>query len=470
MHNPPLKVGIYLRISVEREADIGGKSATERQREDCERFAVSRGWEVAEVFEDADLSAFNKNIKRPAFGRMLESLKAGDIGAVLVWKLDRLSRQQRDLGLVLDACEVHKAFIASVTEPIDTRESYGQFVAELLVSQARMESANTSIRSRRKAQELRERGAPPINSRRAFGYTKDFSWVVPEEAALLGEARDRLFAGESLRGIAIDWDKRGVLSSEGNPFRAQVLKRLLLSATLSGQRENDGQLWPGQWPAIFTPDDTKRLRGLFEAKRTSPIGTTRKSLLAGLLRCGRCGQRLTSSRRNDGSRQYICKRVPGQSNCARCAIGADGLDDIVPELLFAAVDDEALRTSLASRGTGDSGLAELVLADEEALEELARDYYVERAISKNEFTAARRTLEARLESNRGKLARERSAGSARSLAGQGGSLRAAWPSASLHWRQAVIATVLDHVRIDPPTLKGRRSTFDIARVVPIWRY
>ncbi len=55
----------------------------------------------------------------------------------------------------MEACEANKAFIASVMEPIDTRESYGQFVAELLVAQARMESANSSARQRRKAQEQR---------------------------------------------------------------------------------------------------------------------------------------------------------------------------------------------------------------------------------------------------------------------------------------------------------------------------
>lgn len=470
MNDAVLKVGIYLRISVERETEEGEKSATERQREDCERFAANRGWVIAEIFEDADLSAFNKKVTRPAFGRMLESLRAGDIRAVLVWKLDRLSRQQRDLGLVLEACEPYKAFVASVTEPIDTRESYGQFVAELLVSQARMESANTSVRSKRKAQELRERGAPAINSRRAFGYTNDFSAIVPEEATLLREARDRLFAGESLHGITLDWQRRGVVSTQGNPWRAQTLKRLLVSATVSAQREKDGQFWPGQWEAIYSPEDTNRLRGVFEGKRTSPVGTTRKSLLAGLLRCGRCGQRLRSSRRNDGSRQYICKKVPGQSNCARCAIGADGLDELVPELVFEAVDNDALGLALAKQGPSDSGLAELVHGDEAALDELATDYYFERAISKSEFSTARSRLESRLESNRGKLARERASDSARSFAGQGSSLRAAWPTASLHWQQTVIASVLEYIRIDPPTMKGRRTGFDVGRVAPVWRY
>ena len=91
----------------------------------------------------------------------------------------RLTRQQRDLVRVMEALEPHHGFVASVTEPIDTREPHGQFVAELLVAQARMESANTSLRHRRKAMEQRENGLPPSSGMRCFGYTKGYSAVVP---------------------------------------------------------------------------------------------------------------------------------------------------------------------------------------------------------------------------------------------------------------------------------------------------
>ena len=137
--------------------------------EDCRAFAERNGGEVADVFEDVDISAFSIKAKRPEFLRMPDALRSGELDGVLVWKLDRLTRQQRDLVRVMEACEVHKAFIASVTEPINTADNIGQFVAELLVAQARMESANTSLRQRRKAKEQREHGVPPSNGRRCRG-------------------------------------------------------------------------------------------------------------------------------------------------------------------------------------------------------------------------------------------------------------------------------------------------------------
>ncbi len=80
------------------------------------------------------MSAFKAAVHRPEFERLLNALRSEEIGGVVVWKLDRLTRQQRDLVRVMEACEAQKAFIASASEPIDTREPHGQFVAELLVA------------------------------------------------------------------------------------------------------------------------------------------------------------------------------------------------------------------------------------------------------------------------------------------------------------------------------------------------
>ena len=137
----------------------------------------------------------------------------------------------------MEALEPRHGFVASVTEPIDTREPHGQFVAELLVAQARMESANTSLRQRRKAIEQRESGLPPSSGMRCFGYTKGYAAVVPEEAVLVREAVDSLFAGRSLGGLCADWERRGVRTTQGNGWRTQVFKKFITSSTISGQRE-----------------------------------------------------------------------------------------------------------------------------------------------------------------------------------------------------------------------------------------
>jgi len=462
-----VRIGIYARISEDRD---GQQTATARQLEDCRAFAAKRGWEVADEFEDIDTSAYKANVKRPEFARMLGALRAGEINGVVVWKLDRLSRQQRDLVRVTEACEVHKAFIASVMEPIDTSQSYGQFIAELLVAQARMESANTSARQTRKAQEQREEGLPPSNGRRCFGYARGYTAVVPEEAALLREARDRLFAGESMRGVCFDFQARGVVSTAGNAWRTQILKRLLLSATLSGQREHEGRLFAGSWEPIFTPEDTERLRRMFAAN--PGVGRTRvatRSLLIGLVRCGKCGQRMFTSNAEGQRRRYACTTRPGNTNCGGVTTLADPLDELVAEMVFAAVDDAALAEALRARGDADDGLLASVQRDEEALEALANDFYVSQVISREEFFSARSSLTKRLDANREKLARRDRRGVLGKFVGDGQSLRTAWTEASLDWRRAIVGALLERVEIAPATEKGRKP-FDANRVKPVWRY
>ncbi len=312
---------------------------------------------------------------------------------MLTWKFDRLTRQQRDLARVLEACALHRGFIASITEPIDTREPHGQFVAELLVAQARMESANTSARQRRKAQEQREQGLPPTNGKRTFGYRRKYEGVVAEEAAIIRETRDRLFAGESLRSICLDLNDRGIRSTDGNGIRDQIFKRLLTSPTIAAERELDGHRYPGNWPAIITPDESRRLALLLNRRpgmgREMPA---RKYLLTGMVRCGRCGGRMSAHAKAGGYRRYVCTKSPGYPNCGSMSVTAEPLEEIVREMVIAAVDDGRLREAVNTRADPEDGVMEAVRRDEESLAQLSRDHYADRVISREEYFAARDEL------------------------------------------------------------------------------
>jgi DNA invertase Pin-like site-specific DNA recombinase len=466
MTESTLRVGIYARISEDKD---GRQTATARQMDDARAFAARKGWEVVDVFEDVDITAFSARVRRPQFERMLDALRAGDLDGIVVWKLDRLSRQQRDLARVLEACEAQKAFVASVTEPIDTRETYGQFVAELLIAQARMESANTSTRQRRKAQQQRELGLPPTNGKRCFGYDRTYTSIVPEEAAVLREVRDRILAGETLWSICGDLEARGVRGTQGNAWRPHILKRLLCSATITGAREHDGQRYAGAWTPIISPDDGRRLRLLLNKRPGGPRSApARRYLLTGFVRCGRCGGRMAAHARSETSRAYVCQRMPGAVNCGSMSVRAEPLEELVGAMLVVAVDDAGLVEAMRAKGDVDDGLLESVRRDEEALETLARDFYVDQLVSRDEFLAARDGLAKRLEANRARLAKRDGRGVVGPYVGDGQTLAHAWAAGSLAWRRSVVGALLDRVEILPG--KPGRRPFDPARVKPVWRY
>src|SRR6266542_2023987 len=77
----PLRFAVYLRIS--RDPD-GTSTAPDRQLADCRKFAELRGWEIAEVFPDRDVSAWADGVERPQYETMLSRLHEFD--GVLVWR------------------------------------------------------------------------------------------------------------------------------------------------------------------------------------------------------------------------------------------------------------------------------------------------------------------------------------------------------------------------------------------------
>ncbi len=122
----------------------------ERQRVDCEALCVARGWEVAEVFEDNDASAYGRRPRR-AYERMLAAVDSGAIGAIVTWHNDRLHRSPKELEAFIDLVErsgVRLAVVAGGDYDLTTPD--GRLSARIVGAVARKESEDRSRRVRRK--------------------------------------------------------------------------------------------------------------------------------------------------------------------------------------------------------------------------------------------------------------------------------------------------------------------------------
>ncbi|HEV2173868.1 MAG TPA: recombinase family protein, partial [Nitrospira sp.] len=82
-----VQVAIYTRVSRE---DTEEPQSTRRQERACREFARMRNWDVADVWEDVDVSAYSRDVIRPAYNDLLRIVAGGRVNGVLVWKLDRL--------------------------------------------------------------------------------------------------------------------------------------------------------------------------------------------------------------------------------------------------------------------------------------------------------------------------------------------------------------------------------------------
>lgn len=287
----PQAAAIYCRISDDRTGEALG---VKRQEVDCRKLAKDMGWTVRAVYVDNDKSAYSGK-RRPEYLRLLDDIKAGIVDGLLAWHPDRLHRSPLEL-------EEFIALVESAKVPVSTVQAgdynlgtpAGRMSARVHGVAARHESEHKSERLKRKHKELAEEGRLSGGGDRPFGYNDDRLKLRAREAALIRTGAAELQAGASLRSVVRNWNASGIKTTRGHRWRTSGVRRVLNSARIAGLREYEGALYKAVWPRIISRADWEALRELFRdpGRRTNRL--PRKYLLAGLLRCGRCNQKLVA--------------------------------------------------------------------------------------------------------------------------------------------------------------------------------
>ncbi len=458
---------MYARISSDPEGDRLGVT---RQREDCEALAARKGWPVAEVYIDDDRSAYSGK-PRPEYCRLLDDIRDRSIDALIVYNLDRLHRQPRELEAFLDLADaVGLTNLATVEGDINLGSHDGRFHARILGAVARKSSDDASRRIKRKFEERAAAGLPSPGGTRPFGYRSDRVTVDPAEAVLVREAVARVLAGEATRAIAGDWDARGIRTVLGNGWTVETLRRMLYAPRLSAQVERLGKIvGPGSWEPIIAPEETARLRAILDERSRAKTRPVRRYLLTGLLRCALCDAPLIARPQSGGGRRYVCAKGPGHSGCGRIAINADAVEAFVSEAALVHLDSPAVAAALAAAARADAATAaehDGLRQDREQLDELARAYG-ERRVTFSEWLAARAPIEARIDAAQRKVSRMSRSAAIDRYVGKSDGLRADWQDLPLNRQRSIVSALLDRAVIRS-AVPGRTS-FDADRVEPIWR-
>lgn len=428
--------------------------------------AKARGWKVVRVHIDNDISAYSGKV-RPGYRQLLEDISAGTVRAVAVWHLDRLHRQPKELEAFIDLVERHGVALASVTGEHDLATPEGRLHARILGAVARMESEHKSRRIRRKMLELAKAGKPHGGGNRPFGYADDRVTILPDEAAIIQEAADRVLAGETLRAVCMDFNRRGFTTSSGAPWSGLAIKRVLINPRTAGlSAHRDAGVVDAIWPGILTVQQHESVRAfLTNPSRRTGAGAPRRYLLSGLLRCGECGDRMvaTPPRLNRGA-AYLCSPRP-ERGCGKVLIVAQRAEPYIVDAVLTVLNDPRL-TQLDAPAENAGRVLRDLAADRTQLEELA-SLYAARKVTAAEWLRARDEIEARITAGEQLIVERAVDDGARRFAGQGEDLRAIWPSLSIDEQRTILASVLDRVVVH--RVGKRRSHFDPSRLEAIWR-
>jgi site-specific DNA recombinase len=322
----PRSAAIYARISSDQ---VGEGLGVQRQTEDCRKLAADLGWQVGEEYVDNDFSAYSGK-PRPAYLRMLADLASGARDGVLVYHPDRLTRSPREIEdflEVIGAARVGHVHFVTGGAGLDLVSGDGLFMLRMMGAFGANESAAKSRRVKRKILQNAQLGLPHGRSLRPFGFEDDAIAHRPDEAAIIREMATRCVAGESLRSLCTDLDKRGIRSVKGSPWQTHSLRLVLSNPRAAGLRAHNGEvIGKAVWDPIIDEDLHRKVLATIEARRVSGRRAPRAYLLSGLLRCGKCGKTLYSSRRVD-SRRYVCLSGPDHRGCG-------GLTVVAPPLVL----------------------------------------------------------------------------------------------------------------------------------------
>jgi site-specific DNA recombinase len=460
-----VRAGVYARISSDREGD---SLAISRQLADCEQLAERRGWRVVERYVDSDISAYSGK-RRPEYLRMLDDIETGLVDAVVVYHADRLHRHPRELEDFIDLCQRTKTRIATVSGDLDLSTHEGQLLARITGAVARKESDDKSRRIRRKHEELAAAGKPSGGGTRPYGYEADKRTIRPDEADVIRACVRRVLAGDSLRSICIDLNRRGVATVTGMEWKSQTLRRMLRSPRIRGQREHRGEIAAkAEWPAIITSRQTEQLQAKLRdpARRTNRA--SRRYLLTQLLRCSHCKAMLVARPRADHTRRYVCATGPGFDGCGKTTVIAEPVEHFIAQAVLHRLETPRLHEA-RKRTPNDAKGAEWQAEVERRqgqLDELAA-LWADGEITRGEWMRARRPIEKHLSTAKKKLAALNRTTVLLPFVDDAKALREQWQSMTLTRQHEIVVATLQHVEVGP-AVRGR-NRFDESRLRPVWR-
>ena len=313
-----LRCAIYTRKSTEKglEQEFNSLHA---QREACEAFIRSQrheGWTVlSRHYDDGGYSG--GTMDRPALQHLLADIRAGNVGLVVTYKIDRLTRSLADFAKIVEIFDAKGVSFVSVTQQFNTTTSMGRLTLNVLLSFAQFERELAGERVRDKIAASKKKGmwmggVPPLG----YEALERKLVVVPTEAETVRLIFRRYAALGSVRLLKEEIEAAGIRSKQwtstagrrhgGNPLARGALYLLLQNRIYRGEIVHKEQSYPAEHDAIIDAalwDAVQAKLAANAVERGAGVRAKNPSLLAGLLFDAE-GHPMTPTHAVKGARRY----------------------------------------------------------------------------------------------------------------------------------------------------------------------
>lgn len=353
------KVALYVRVSTARQDQEGYSVPLQKER--LIAFCKAKGWVVAGVFVDPGHSG--SSLDRPGITALMEGVAAGKYDVVLVYKLDRLSRSQKDtLFLIEDVFMAAGCDFVSMQESFDTSTIYGRAMVGILSVFAQMERETITERTLMGRAGRAEEGLWHGGGTDPIGYDYiDGDLVINEEEARQVREVYRLYAaGHSVSEIT----RRmvGCKTKHGDWSHTSTVGNVLDNPLYAGTVHFDGVKKKGRHTPIVDANVDRRVKARRARLHRAEASGESSHLLTGMIYCACCGARYFPHKRPNGSVVYSChsrakknKKMIKDPSCKAPHIPVEKLDTIVVSQLMHLASDPLLVDEIAKKRAAQEG-------------------------------------------------------------------------------------------------------------------
>lgn len=304
------RVALYIRVSTLEQAVEG--YSIEEQKSRLISYCKARGWNVVEVLVDPGFSG--SNLERPGIQTLISHVQNYDM--VLVYKLDRLSRSQRDTLYLIESVFLPNGVdFVSMSESFDTSTPFGRAVIGILSVFAQLEREQIKERTAM-GRIARARDGKRMGSRPPIGYDYDSDagvLVVNEYEAAQVKLVFDLYVGTPERpgmgyqAICDYMQAHGYRHKYGNWRHKHTVYVCLSQRVYLGESNYGDVRVENTHEAIVTPEIFERVQAIRATREEKHKGATRSShLLTGFVWCGLCGARCSCITLGKGKHYYVC--------------------------------------------------------------------------------------------------------------------------------------------------------------------
>ena len=303
------KVAFYIRVSTERQAKVEEGSLKNQEQmlhaELGRRNERDADWGIhAGSYVDEGISG--KDTNRPAFQRMMQDIEIGKIQAVMFTDLSRLSRSLKDFLNIFEFAQKNRCDLVCLKTEIDTTSPYKSLITKILMIFAEFEREMTSRRTAINAYERSKRGlanggVAPLGYRR-MRHKKGHLFIDEKEREIVEDIFQTYIQGKSIRNTTDKIIKKyGTDSPRLKNMSNTKVYTILTNKTYIGIRvinthdKGNREEVRAVWDPIIDPETFEKVQSLLKKNRDKfhSRGNGWYSYhFSGLLRCGKCGEKL----------------------------------------------------------------------------------------------------------------------------------------------------------------------------------